>query len=83
MIWLFQLHSAYPVAQAVGVLALVSTAGMALGPVKIRGVGLGTAGVLFAGIFAGHFGKPVDQGKLDFVKEFGLILFVFTIGMQL
>jgi putative transport protein len=56
---------------------------MALGSVKVRGVGLGTAGVLFAGILVGHFGKPVDHGTLDFVKEFGLILFVFTIGLQL
>ena len=56
---------------------------MALGSVKIRGVGLGTAGVLFAGIIAGHFGKPVDHQTLDFVKEFGMILFIFTIGLQL
>jgi len=83
MNWLFQLNSTHPVAHAVGVLALVSVAGMALGSIKVRGVGLGTAGVLFAGIVAGHFGKPVDHATLDFVKEFGLILFVFTIGLQL
>ena len=64
-------------------LSLVCVAGMALGSVKIRGVGLGTAGVLFAGIITGHFGKPMDHRTLDFVKEFGLILFVFTIGLQL
>jgi len=58
-------------------------AGMALGSVKLRGVGLGTAGVLFAGILAGHFGKPVNKATLDFVKEFGLVLFVFAIGLQL
>lgn len=56
---------------------------MALGSLKVRGIGLGTAGVLFAGIVTGHFGKPVDHATLDFVKEFGLILFVFTIGLQL
>jgi len=83
MNWLFQLHATHPVAQAVGVLALVCMAGMALGSVKVRGAGLGTAGVLFAGIITGHFGKPVDKSTLDFVKEFGLILFVFTIGLQL
>jgi len=81
--WLFQLHSTQPVAHAVGVLALVCMAGMALGSVKFRGVGLGTAGVLFAGTITGHFGQPVDKGTLDFVKEFGLILFVFAIGLQL
>jgi putative transport protein len=81
--WLFELDTTHPVAHAVGVLALVSVAGMALGSLKVRGVGLGTAGVLFAGIVAGHFGKPVEHATLDFVKEFGLILFVFTIGLQL
>jgi putative transport protein len=83
MNWLFQLQSTQPVAHAVGVLALVCMAGMALGSLKIRGVGLGTAGVLFAGIITGHFGKPVNKGTLDFMKEFGLILFVFAIGLQL
>ena len=83
MSWLWQLSSSFPVAHAVGVIALVCCAGMALGSVKLRGVGLGTAGVLFAGIIAGHFGKPVDRNMLDFVKEFGLILFVFTMGLQL
>ena len=56
---------------------------MALGSIKVRGVGLGTAGVLFAGITTGYVSKPVDHATLAFVKEFGLILFVFTIGLQL
>lgn len=83
MNWIFQLDTVNPVAHAVAVLALVCCAGMALGSFKVRGVGLGTAGVLFAGIITGHFGKPVDHHTLEFVKEFGLILFVFTIGLQL
>jgi len=83
MNWLLQLDTINPVAHAVAAFALVCSAGMALGSVKVRGVGLGTAGVLFAGIIAGHFGKPVDHHTLEFVKEFGLILFVFTIGLQL
>lgn len=83
MNWLIQLNTTSPVAHAIGALALVCVAGMALGSLKVRGIGLGTAGVLFAGIVAGHFGKPVDHATLDFVKEFGLILFVFTIGLQL
>jgi putative transport protein len=83
MNWLFELHKTQPVAHAVGVLAFVCVVGMALGSVKVKGVGLGTAGVLFAGILVGHFGKAVDHHTLDFVKEFGLILFVFTIGLQL
>jgi len=83
MNWLLQMHTAQPVAHAIGVLALVCVAGMAVGSLKVRGVGLGTAGVLFAGILTGYFGKPVDHATLEFVKEFGLILFVFTIGLQL
>ena len=83
MNWLSQLNISNPVAHAIGVLSLVCVAGMALGSVKVRGIGLGTSGVLFAGILTGHFGKPVDHHTLAFVKEFGLILFVFTIGLQL
>jgi len=83
MAWLFQLHETQPVAQAIGVLALVCVAGIAVGNIKIRGIGLGTAGVLFAGLVTGHFSRPIDHPTLDFVKEFGLLLFVFTIGLQL
>ena len=83
MNWLFELHKTQPVAHAIGALAFVCVLGMALGSLKFRGIGLGTAGVLFAGIIVGHFGNPVDHGTLDFVKELGLVLFVFTIGLQL
>ena len=72
-----------PVAWAVLVLAVVAVTGLALGSLKFRGVGLGTAGVLFSGIVAGHLGWQVEPAILHFVKEFGLILFVFTIGLQL
>ncbi len=83
MNWLFQLHQTQPIAHAIGVLAFVCVVGMALGSLKFRGIGLGTSGVLFAGILVGHLGEQVDHHTLDFVKEFGLILFVFTIGLQL
>jgi putative transport protein len=81
--WLQTLPATSPVAHAVGVLALVCFAGLAIGTVKIRGVGLGVAGVLFAGIVVAHFGRPIDKSTLDFVRDFGLILFVFMIGLQL
>ena len=83
MTWLFELHKTQPVAHAIGALAFVCVLGMALGSLKFRGIGLGTAGVLFAGIVVGHFGNPVDQHTLHFVKEFGLMLFVFAMGLQL
>jgi putative transport protein len=87
MNWIFELHASHPVAHAIGALALVSLTGLAFGNLKLRAIGLGSAGVLFAGIVFGHFarqmGQPVDHHLLDFVREFGLVLFVFTIGLQL
>lgn len=83
MSWLFDLSKSQPIAHAIGVLAFVCVVGMAFGSVKFRGIGLGTSGVLFAGILVGHFGEAVDHHTLEFVKEFGLVLFVFTIGLQL
>jgi len=83
MSWLTSITGADAVAHAVLVLALVVAAGLALGSVRVRGVGLGSAGVLFAGIALGHLGLTIDQAILEFVREFGLILFVFTIGLQL
>jgi AspT/YidE/YbjL antiporter-like protein len=83
MMWLFHLHETQPVAQAIGVVALVCAAGRALGSINIGRVELGSAGVLLAGIVAGYFSVPVDHATLEFVKELGLILFVFTIGLQL
>ncbi len=83
MDWLFELPRTQPVAHAIAALSFVALLGMAFGSLKIRGIGLGTAGVLFAGIIVGHFGQPVDAETLHFVKEFGLLMFVFTIGLQL
>jgi putative transport protein len=81
--WLFELSHANPVAHALGMLALVCAAGMALGSVKVKGIGLGSAGVLFAGMLAAQLSEPLESHTLTFVKEFGLALFVFTIGLQL
>ncbi|GAB4244034.1 MAG: putative transporter [Candidatus Methylacidiphilales bacterium] len=72
----------HPAAEAVLALALVATVGLALGGIRLRGLNLGIAGVLFAGIVLGHFGLKADPQILDFVREFGLILFVYTIGIQ-
>jgi putative transport protein len=83
MNWLVQIHATHAVAHAIGILAVVCFTGMALGSIKVRGIGLGTSGVLFAAIFLGYFAQPVDDATLEFVKEFGLVLFIFTIGLQL
>lgn len=62
---------------------LVAVAGLGLSSLKVKGVGIGIAGVLFSGIIAGHYGLHIEKEILEFVREFGLILFVFTIGLQL
>ena len=69
-------------AGAVLVLSLVAALGLALGSFKVRGLGLGIAGVLFAGIAFGHFGVRVDDRTREFAREFGLVLFVYSIGLQ-
>lgn len=64
-------------------LMTVAAGGLALGNVKLRGVGLGSAGVLFFGLAVGSFGFKLDPSVLEFLREFGLMLFVFTMGLQL
>ncbi len=83
MNFLVPISETHPIAWAVVVLSTVAVCGLAIATWKVRGVGLGSAGVLFAGLVASHFGVQIDRGILDFVQEFGLILFVFTIGLQL
>lgn len=83
MDWISNLQTSHAVAHAILIISLVIVAGLGLGSIRLRGIGLGSAGVLFAGILAGHFGQTADHDILDFAKEFGLILFVFTIGLQL
>jgi len=67
-------------------LALVAVVGLWIGNIKIRGVGFGIGGVLFGGIIVGHFinqaGVNLNGDMLHFIQEFGLILFVYTIGIQ-
>ena len=69
-------------AGAVLVLSLVAALGLALGSVRVRGVGLGIAGVLFVGIAFGHFGVHVEERTREFVRELGLVFFVYSIGLQ-
>jgi len=82
MSWLLQIRISHEIAYSVMLLSLVAILGLALGNIRIRGVSLGVAGVLFAGILFGHLGLRLDDPILEFVREFGLILFVYTIGTQ-
>src|ERR1700733_16293849 len=70
------------VAKAVLAFSLVVALGLALGSIGLRGVRLGTAGVLFAGLFLGQAGLHIDTSILEFARDFGLILFVYTVGLQ-
>ena len=67
---------------AIFVLALVIASGLYLGRFKVKGVSLGSTWILFVGILLGHFGLRINPTMLSFVKDFGLILFVFAIGLQ-
>ena len=74
------------IALTVSILALVAVVGLFIGNVKFRGIGLGFGGVLFGGIIVGHFvsqaGMTLSSDMLHVIQEFGLILFVYTIGIQ-
>ncbi|MFA6434139.1 MAG: putative transporter [Elusimicrobiales bacterium] len=76
------LFSPDSVAYSVFVITLVGAAGLGFGNIKFFGINLGIAGVLFAGIVFGHFGVNVNKETLEFLREFGLILFVYSIGAQ-
>lgn len=68
--------------QATLVLALICAVGLALGQIKIKGISLGVTFVFFAGIIAGHFGLKVNQDMLTMLQNFGLILFIYALGVQ-
>ena len=82
MTWLIDLFTKPSVAQQVVTIALTAAIGLMLGKVKVKGISLGGAGALFVGIIFGHLGLRVAPDVLHFIQEFGLILFVYTIGMQ-
>lgn len=69
------------IGQSIFVLALVVTVGLSLSKIKVGGFSLGVTWVLFSGILAGHLGLAIDPTVLSFVKESGMIMFIFGIGM--
>ena len=70
------------VAHSVLILSLVIACGIILGKIKVAGISLGVTWILFVGIVFGHFNLNLDEHLLHFLKEFGLILFVYSIGLQ-
>lgn len=69
-------------ASAILILAVVIASGLFLGKFKIKGISLGSTWILFMGILLGHLGLRINPVMLSFIKDFGLILFVFAIGLQ-
>ena len=67
---------------AVLILSLISAVGLALGNIKIKGVSLGVTFVFFTGIIAGHFGTAINPEMLALAQSFGLILYIYSLGVQ-
>ena len=82
MNWFTELWIGNGVAHTLLIYAIVIAIGVLLGKVKIFGISLGATFVLFCGILIGHLGVEVDPATLKFIQEFGLILFIFSIGLQ-
>ena len=82
MNWLETLFFGNTIAHTILILSLVVTIGVLLGRIKFGGVSLGVTWVLFVGIVFGHYKMGISEDIIHFVKEFGLILFVFSIGLQ-
>lgn len=82
MDWLVELLTRSSVAHAVLIYSFVIASGVLLGKIKIGGISLGVTFVLFMGILVGHFGVYLNPDLMHFLKEFGLILFIFSIGLQ-
>jgi putative transport protein len=83
MDWLTQLITHRDASQSILVLCLTGALGMALARVKVAGIPVGIAGVLFAGLLVGNMGVQLHPEVGAFAKELGLLLFVYTIGLEL
>ena len=82
MDWFIKIFTEQTFVQATLVLALICAAGLALGQIKIKGISLGVTFVFFAGILAGHLGLKINQDMLTMLQNFGLILFIYALGVQ-
>lgn len=82
MNWFIELFTEQTFIQAVTVLSLISAIGLMLGNIKIFGLSFGVTFVFFAGIIAGHFGISIDPEMLALAQNFGLILYIYSLGLQ-
>lgn len=82
MDWLYSLFVEHSALQAVVVLSLISAIGLGLGKVRFWGVSIGVTFVFFAGILAGHLGFTIDSQMLNYAESFGLVVFVYALGLQ-
>ena len=82
MEWLKELLVEHSALQAVVVISLISTLGIGLGKIRFFGISLGTAFIFFVGILAGHFGLSLDPAMLTYAESFGLVIFVYALGLQ-
>lgn len=82
MEWLYSLITGEGIAHTILLYAFVIAVGIMIGKIKVFGVSLGVTFVLFVGIAVGHFGFTVNHEVMHFIREFGLILFIYSIGLQ-
>lgn len=82
MDWFIDIFTEQTFVQAILVLALICAVGLALGHIKVGGISLGVTFVFFAGIIAGHLGLEINQDMLAMLQNFGLILFIYALGVQ-
>ena len=82
MDWINELIWGQGIGHSILILSVVIALGIQLGKIKVFGISLGITLVLFVGIVLGHFGITINPGVIHFFQEFGLILFVYSVGMQ-
>ncbi|MCQ8182506.1 putative transporter [Methylomonas sp. SURF-1] len=82
MSWLLSLFNQDSVPHTLLIISLVVASGLVLGRLSLAGIQLGIAGVLFSGLIFGHFHLSINPEVMHFLREFGLVLFVYAIGLQ-
>lgn len=82
MEWLYDLFFEHSALQAVIIISLIIACGLGLGKIRVCGISLGVTFVFFMGILAGHLGFSIDQQMLTCAESFGLVLFVYALGLQ-